>query len=273
MIARRLRDPRLLRGGALAAGLVLLVALAAWSAAPPEDVVAYDRFDRTVAEGWEDAPRGGRWRLSGTRADYTVGAEGATVVIPEAGPTRTAVLPEVDAADIETSFLVRLASPPMGGSAYVYPVLRRQEGVGELRAKLRIAPDGALYLGLTTIRAGQEREIVPEERIEEPVWTPGTGLWLRTRIEGAPAVVRIRVWTEGTTEPVAWTMRKNLAADAVPPSGSVGVQVYVSTQHTAFPFTFRIRSFEARGIATGPGNDADPERSVPVASAPGGGPP
>ena len=234
-------------GGIVGLTLILVILLLRPEELPP-DVLAYDRFDRSLAEGLGGIDRGGEWRLSGTKADYRVDSESAIVVVPEPGSTRRALLPDVTAADVDLHFLVGLETLPTGGGALVYSILRHSDEQRELRSRIRVVDSGAVYVGATLFSPDGEEELTPEVRLEETRWAPGTRLHLRTRVEGDPAVLRVKVWADGTNEPIAWTMRANTARGAVPPLGSIGFQAYVGRSGTTIPFQFRFDDYVARRL-------------------------
>lgn len=268
MRERVLRHPGAVRAGAVVVLAVILVVLLLMPDDPPPDVIAYDRFDRTVAEGLGEIDRGGGWQLSGTKADYRVAGGLATVVVSEPGSTRKALLPDVREADVEVLFEVTLETAPTEGGAFVYAIVRHRDLESEVRAKIRIAENGAVYLGITGLVEGEERELSPEARLEDVAWTPGTALRIRARAEGDPAVIRVKVWPAQGSEPASWSVRTNTAEGAVEPSGSVGVQFYVSRTSTAFPFTYTIRSFEVRrppSATPSAAGDARSRGTVPLA--------
>jgi len=228
------------------------------------NLLADDDFDGTVDEGWGDAPLGGRWSLSGTKADYVVLPGAARVTVPEVGLTRRAVLQGVTERDVEVFFRVKVDTPASGRGSFVYAILRHLEGEHEFRAKLRFAKDGAVYAGVTQRIGDDERDLSREKRVPDVTYTPGLQLTVRVRVDGDPGAILVKVWRSTIDEPKLWLMRSNARRGASGP-GSVGVQAYVSNTSAKVPVTFTFERFEARRvIAPGPSNSPVEGSSSPV---------
>lgn len=233
---------------------------------PSADILAMDRFDRTVTEGWGESPRGGDYVISGTRANYSIARRTGVIVVPEAGITRSALLSAVTASDVELSFRVAMDSPVTGGGSFIYGILRHVDAQHEYRAKVRLAPDGSVYVGVTFVIGTEERDLSPEERVPDLAYVVGTSLDIRARVEGDPATIRVKVWPATQTEPTAWTMRANAGAGLLVAPGKIGVQVYVSQESTALPVAFTFKSLDARLLAA-PGSSGSTDSQSPGDSA------
>ena len=109
-----------------------------------------DTFTRTSTNTWGSAPIGGAYTLQGTAADYDVTAGLGTIVVPTAGTTRSALLNTPSAADVDVSFRVRTDKVAVGGAQFIYAVVRRN-GTNEYRVKLRMAPNGAVFVSASTL--------------------------------------------------------------------------------------------------------------------------
>ncbi len=245
----------------------LVRALFEASAKPAPDVVVRDRFDRSVAEGWGPASYGGSFVLSGTKSDYTVTAGAGVMAVPGAGVARRALVQDALVRDADLSFRVGLESPPTGGGSFVYGVLRQNAGVGEYRAKIRFAPTGAVYIGMTAIEGDRERPLGEEFRVPELSYSIGSMLNIRCRIEGAePATIRLKVWSTDQPEPVGWNLRADDNGIGLDQPGSLGVQGYASRTTSTFPVRFLFDDLEARSLpdsAAGPASPAASERPSP----------
>ncbi|MEJ7696269.1 MAG: hypothetical protein WKF78_06540 [Candidatus Limnocylindrales bacterium] len=184
----------------IAAAIVAIVVLRPQDLAP--DALLLDQFDRTVSDGWGEDPHAGRYAVSGTRADYGVASGAATIVVPEAGFTRSALLSGVNERDVELAFRVSMDTPSTEAGSYIYGIMRHADPEHEYRAKIRLSPDGGVYVAVTALVGAKERELSPETRILDLKYAVGTGLDVRARVDGEPATIRVKVWPEGTTEPV-----------------------------------------------------------------------
>ncbi|MBA2720925.1 MAG: hypothetical protein H0U52_17040 [Chloroflexi bacterium] len=238
----------------------LVRALFEASTQPTPDVVVRDRFDRNVAEGWGAASFGGPFVLSGTKSDYTVTAGAGVMAVPGAGVARRALVRDALVRDADLSFRIGLESAPTGGGSFVYGVLRQNAGVGEYRAKIRFAPTGAVYIGMTAIEGERERPLGEESRVPELSYSFGSMVNVRCRIEGTkPATIRLKVWSTDQPEPVGWNLRTQDSGIGLDQPGSLGIQVYASRTTSAFPVRFLFDDLEARSLpdpAAGAGSPA-----------------
>lgn len=246
---------------ALAAAVVGAI-LVIGSMEPSPETLVMDRFERTVAEGWGESPLGGDYVVSGTRADYSVMRSKGLIIVQAAGITRSARLRYVVARDVDLSFRVSMDTSPTAGGSFAYGIVRHTDPQHEFRAKVRFAPGGGLFVGVTALVGTGERELSPEVRLPDLTYVPGTSIEVRARVEGDPATIRVKVWPANQTEPTAWAMRANAPAGLLAAPGNVGVQVYVSQESTALPVAFSFNRVEAREL-TMPG---DSERSGHPAS-------
>ncbi|MBA2701891.1 MAG: putative Ig domain-containing protein [Chloroflexi bacterium] len=145
-------------------------------ASGPPLVLASDDFSRTRTNGWGSAGTGGAYTLQGTVADYAVNGSEGTVRVA-AGANRSAMLTAVSAADVDLSFRAALNKLPAGNSQYLYGISRRISATAEYRAKIRIAPTGAVYLQAGSVVGGIETSIGSEVRVTGLTAAPGTFVW------------------------------------------------------------------------------------------------
>ena len=130
-----------------------------WTVTEPSTVTTYvdDSFGRTSTNTWGSAPTGGTYTLGGNAADYDVTGGFGTISMPAPGATRSALL-NVSATEVDFSFRVRSDKAAVGGNQYLYGVVRRN-GANEYRVKLRFAPNGAVFVGASTVINNVETNI------------------------------------------------------------------------------------------------------------------
>lgn len=207
--------------------------------------IASDGFGRTATGGWGAADTGGTWTVVAPAADYAVDGAGG-IRLPNASATRRALLTAVSAANVTLGVRVRLDRATTGGGAYAYLVARRVDASNEYRGKLRVAPDGSVYLQATRVAAGRESGLGTEVRVAGLAVVPGDWVRLRVEVSGtSPTTVRIRAWRDGTAEPAAWTTTATDATAALQAAGAIGVQAYLSSSATNAPMQVSIDDFLA----------------------------
>ena len=76
-----------------------------------------------------------------------------------AGANRSAVLGSVSQRDVELSYRFTTAKVPVGGSQWIYGLLRRINATNESRMTVRIAAGGAVFVQASTVVNGTETGI------------------------------------------------------------------------------------------------------------------
>lgn len=209
--------------------------------------LASDAFGRTVTGGWGTADTGGAWTVSSTAANYAVSAGSATITVPTAGATRSAMLGSVSAGDVDQTVRVATGALPAAGSNYVYVVARQSAANTDYRARVRLMPDGTVRLALVS-RSGSTTDVLvgPAEAVV-PGLTVAAGTPLSVRFQAvgsAPTTLRAKVWAAGTAEP-GWQQTGTDAAAAQQAPGAVGVAVTVSASNTGVPLTATVTGYAA----------------------------
>ena len=201
-------------------------------------VIASDGFGRTVANGWGVADMGGTYTILGTASDYAVDGSSGTMKV--AAVTNRSALLGTSALNTEISFRFALSALPVGGQEYVYGVLRHVSSTTEYRAKVRVAPNGNVFVEGTVVVNGVETDIAPEVRVTGVTATAGTYLWLRAQTTGtSPTTVRMRAWLDGAAEPQVWQFSATNGAATLQVAGTPGVRVYTGSGTTNGPVTVR----------------------------------
>ena len=139
---------------------------------------------------WHLHPPGQRRRL---RRDRWLG----TISMPAPGATRSALL-NASATDVDFSFRVRSDKAAVGGNQYIYGVVRRN-GANEYRVKLRFAPNGAVFVGASTVINNVETNIGSEVQVPGLTHTANAIIRFRAQVTGtSPTTLRVRAWADAS---------------------------------------------------------------------------
>ncbi|HSK96350.1 MAG TPA: hypothetical protein VK891_07020, partial [Euzebyales bacterium] len=204
-------------------------------AAAGPTVYASDTFTRTVNNNWGSATTGGAYTLTGSAGDYDVIGTTGTIAVA-AGSNRSASLAGVSAQDVELSFRFTTDKVPTGGSHYVYGIARRVNATNAYRIKLRIAPNGAVFVHATALVNNVETSIGSEVAVAGLTSTPGSFIRVRAQLSGSnPTTIRVRAWAATATEPTTWQYTQTNTAAALQVAGGVGLQTYLSSGVTNAP--------------------------------------
>ena len=218
---------------------------------------ASDTFTRTVVNSWGTAGIGGTYTLSGTAADFdTTGAAG-TISLGTAGANRTATLVGVSALNVDFSFRVASNKTPTGGNQFIYGVARRVSATNAYRIVLRIATNGQVFVGASSVISNVETAIGSAVLVPGLTHTPGAFIRVRAQLTGTnPTTIRIRAWADGATEPTTWQYTATNSAAALQAAGGVGLQAYLSSATTNAPVLVTFDDFLVTSIGAPPANTA-----------------
>ena len=122
-----------------------LVAVEAPPPPPTVTTIAADDFDRSGASFWGVAQVGDLYSYQGTVANFSVTSQRGVVTLPAAGASRGAFLFSTLVRDATMHLAVSTDKAAAGSSIYVYGALRRATDGSMYRAKLRFAPNGAVF--------------------------------------------------------------------------------------------------------------------------------
>lgn len=221
--------------------------------APPMDATyANDSFNRTVASGLGNADNGGGWTLSNTASNYRVDGTSGVFVQPTATAQRYAYLTGVSSTDTRVDVDVTMAQRPVGGSAY-YTVHPRRVGTSDYRARVIVAPGGAVTAQLQQTGTTLTNVVT--------ALNAGAGDTLHVRAEAvgtSPTTVRVKVWKAGTAEPTAWTSSTTDSTAGLQSVGHVGLGVYLGGGVTNLPFETKFDNFWAGTSTVAPPANAAP---------------
>lgn len=205
---------------------------------PPAGTVAADAFGRTLSGGWGSADTGGSYTLQGTAANFSVGGGWASMIVPNAGQTRSALLNAATERDVDISFAVRTNKPANGGNWFVYAVARR-DGTSEYRPRLLLHANGSVSAHASVLVNGSESPLGSAVAIPGLQHAANAVIRFRAQVVGAnPTTIRLRAWADGSPEPTTWHYSTTSTTAALQDAGSLGLRAYLSGATSNAPVTF-----------------------------------
>jgi hypothetical protein len=173
---------------------------------------ARDAYQRTVVDGWGTADTGGAW--SSTTADHDVTGSVGTISLGS-NTNRNAYLTSVSAQDAEILFKVKVDRLAVGSDHLFWAYLRRQDSNNYYQ--IRVTFNTNQKLTTTFLRTASGSSTVIDAATTTVPHTTTDWSWVRARISGTTSVLgQIRLWKDGTTEPVTWDADGTDAAGGPP---------------------------------------------------------
>ena len=223
-------------GGRLVVLIAILLPLAFMqsssisAAGPPQ--LARDTFSRTTSSSWGSADVGGAYALLGTAANYSVSNGTGNISLPTAGVTRAATLTSVSATDVDLTTQFTVDALSTGGGLYLYTDARYVDPNTQYRGKIRLAPDGSVYLHASRVVSGTQTALGSEIKVAGLTYSPGVPIWVRARFTGtSPTTIQLKAWTG--SEPATWTYTSTDSTAALQVAGGVGVRAWLASTATA----------------------------------------
>jgi PKD repeat protein len=227
--------------------------------------LAKDSFQRTVTGGLGTADTGGAWTATVGAARQSVSAGVAEMALPTAGTNTGSHLGEVSTTTADVRTTVSLSSVPTGSGTFVYVTGRRVAAGAEYRVRVRVAPDGAVFLALLRLDGGVEAFPGGEVAVPGLTWTLGTALDVGVQVSGTgTTTVTGTVWPAGTAEPAPQLTRTDTTASLQAP-GSVGLAAYRPTSATAAT-AVRFTALRVTRVGAGPSVNAAPTAAFTAAA-------
>ena len=203
----------------------------------PGGVLAADTFGRSVTNGWGNADTGGAWTLRGASSGFSVANGTGRMAMPKGGSNSQATLTGVSSTSTEASIKIAMDKIANGGGVFTSLGLR-STGNNDYRAKVKIAPNGALTLYLVRVINGAETTIVSTNLGAGFNYAMGNTLILKAQANGTTSTaLKAKVWKSGQAEP-GWQLERT---DATPTglrgAGSPSLTTYLSGTATNTPVT------------------------------------
>jgi len=228
---------------------------------PSEGSVVADAFDRTVTRGWESAPLGGNYTLSGPSADFSIAGGVGLVTVPAAGTSRGVHLSSISQRDVRLHFVVDIDKLPSNyGHQFAYGILRRGGGEHYL-AKVVVAGDGPVFLQLSRV-GGCEVALTSQLRVDGVTYRPGSRLHVRAFAQGSgPTKLAAKAWLSGQNEPAGWLVTALDSRRTLQDAGSVGLETYTGRRVNNSPIVVSFDDF-----VVDPETSGEPPSATPTPS-------
>ena len=216
--------------------------------APPAGVLAADAFGRVESGGWGAAEVGGTWERNGSASLFAVEDGVATLRMSGAGAGPSAYLSGVSSTSTDVSVSVSLDKQPTGGGTFVYLTGRRDGEANQYRAKLKIAPNGAVTLYTTKVVGGAESTL-DSGVVAGLNYAAGDQLRMRLQVDGtSPTTVNAKVWKVGSAEPAAWQETATDSTAGLQVAGGIGLRAYLSGSTTNAPVLASFDDLSAKEV-------------------------
>jgi hypothetical protein len=201
-------------------------------------IVVSDLFSRSISlgSGWGDADVGGAWSTfqngSASNAQFGVDGSAGQMVIGAANVLYDAFLAG-SYDDFEALVRVQISSAPtgVGSGGLVYNLCLRSDGTSENCYRFTLAQPGPGASGsgvrITKVVSGGQTDITTNLSIGD--LTNGSFYWMRARAAGKN--LYLKVWPDGSQEPVGWTVA---ATDSTFTSGQFGLNMALLPSGTNF---------------------------------------
>lgn len=263
--------PAVLFHRALTFAICALIALTALGSAAIADVPGYtttpaltDGFSRTVSGGWGSA--GGSSYTTTPASKFAVDGSKGTISSVPAGGSASAILERSVGADQTVRVTFALPVLPGSGNGVYLSALLRVQGSGDAyRARVRVAPSGAMYVMISRSRGGSDTVVLAEQQMAGTV-TAGAPFTLEVYAAGGSPVLGVRAWPDGAAVP-GYRTATDSSSSAITTGGRVGLLAYVSSATQTS--SVHVRSFALGTLAAG--TAPTPAPSPPPATTSGAG--
>lgn len=207
------------------------------------NAVASDAFTRSVSSGWGTADLGGAYSLKGTANGFAVNGASGTMTPVAGGSTGQLIarLTSVSADNIDETVRFTMDKVPSGSNGFVYLLARSNGSNTEYRGRITITPAGAISLQALKLVAGVESSLGTAATQPGVTFSAGSYLDAHMELNGSnPTTILMRVWPDGTTEPITWTYSVTDSDAALQTTGGVGL---ISRAATNVPVVYSYDDF------------------------------
>ncbi|RWZ83230.1 PKD domain-containing protein [Glutamicibacter sp. HZAU] len=199
------------------------------------EVLARDRFERSLSSGWGTAELGGNWTSSSSNANFSVTGGKGNIQMANGGSGPRIQLP-VQLRESLFGLTISQDKDATGGGVYHYVVVRDVPGVGSYRMKLRVLSNGNVAGTFERILSGTITTLTPETVIGGISGGADEPLNVLIESSGTDATtLRAKVYNAGTSEPADWQIMAQDSTAGLQAAGSFGLGVYLSGSATNAP--------------------------------------
>jgi hypothetical protein len=222
--------------GVLALATIGMQGTAAHATSPT--VYVHDTYTRAVTGGWGSADVGGSWVIQdpGIGTWSVNGSVGK--VTGTTGQYLVARIAPLVATRAELAMRFTSSAPAASQPKWLF-ILRSVDLLHEYKARVRVAPNGTVLVGMYKVVGNTFPQIGPEVTLPGFKWSPGTALRIRADVIGtSPTAFRIRVWRAATAEPSTWAIVTSDNEPTMQTAGSWGLVAIASTGAASAKTTF-----------------------------------
>lgn len=164
--------------------------------------VIRDTFTRTVSSNWGTADAGGTWTITPLASEASVDGSVGRYVSTVTNVLRQAIM-AVNVPDLEATFLTKLDAMPTGASTAIYLYARTATSgpTDYYRFGTTVGTTGTVVVQISKNVASVFSTVTA---VSSSRFTWAVGDWIRVRVQVIGSHLRMKVWKEGTVEPVAW---------------------------------------------------------------------
>ena len=198
---------------------------------------ALDGFERTVADGWGSADKGGAWTRSGTATNFSVSGGLGRIRMSSAGSGPGMALNGVASSDTEVRVRLGSDKAATGGGVYASVQPRYLANGDNYYSDVRFVAGGSVTVSLGRQVGGVETAL-QTRTVAGLTVAAGGMVQVKTQAVGtSPTTVRAKVWKVGDPEPSAWTATVSDTTTALQSTGGIALWTYLSSSATNAPVT------------------------------------
>ncbi|WP_375477358.1 beta strand repeat-containing protein [uncultured Jatrophihabitans sp.] len=199
--------------------------------------LAADDFGRSTSSGWGTADVGGSWTTSPAASAAVAGGVGRMSL--GAGATVNAYFSQF-ALQTDAAVTFSLDKKPTGGGTSFTLAGRRISGQGAYRAKVLVAPSGAVSIQLIRYTTS-DAVLTSATTISGLTYTAGTPLRVRLQTLGSgTTTLNAKVWAASAAEPADWQVSATDTTAGLQAQGTVAISSTNSSSSTNAPITVSV---------------------------------
>ena len=208
--------------------------------------LASDTFGRSTASGWGSADLGGVWSTTGTASNATVnGSEGQHRLVTTGASLGTS-LSAVASVDTEFRTVISSDRAPTGAGHWTSFIVRRVNSTNEYRVRVKFGTTG-MALAAIKLPNSTTSAFIGSEVVTALAATSNQKYQLRAQVLGVnPTTIRAKLWLDGQSEPVSWSLNQTDSTATIQSAGSVSLSSYVSG--SAVPLVFSFDDLVVQGV-------------------------
>lgn len=205
---------------------------------PPRNI--YDKFARTVSNGWGTSDTGQVWTVSGGNgtSDFSVNGTQGQITVNSVNNNRTATFdPSVAIKDtdilLSVSCPVAITSNPAGGWATANIRTRAQANGDTYFARIAFKEGGTIGIDMNKFVGGVTTNLGGGDI---GAFTVNTAYTARFQVSGS--TLRVKLWNSANPEPFAWLMTVNDSVISTAGQNSIYCNTLTGNTNTSITFSF-----------------------------------